>query len=100
MSSREYRETNTSINYGTHMGSDTRWAFYPDRALRKAETLRGGQTWHYGTPDPLARRPFFACGEAATRGWAFMTWRNEFAREIWRKKVSAAYVARVVLPLP
>ena len=96
MSRREYRESNSAINYGTHMGSDTRLAYYPDRALRK---YAQGE-WQYGTPDPLACRPFFARGEAAERGWALMAWRNEYMRAIAMQRATSALAARVVLPLP
>lgn len=87
---RAEREAGQGINYGTPMGACTRRTFYPERAIRRA-------AWERRHPDPLVWKRFFACGEAAVRGWMVLVWANPMMRTIVRERIA---VSRAVGPLP
>ena len=69
-----------------------------NRALNERCTVRGYQV--RPNPDRLARKPAFACGEAAKRGWAVMIWNGPVTRGLYLERFRKALAAREVLPLP
>lgn len=72
------------------MASDEIATYFPQRADRRRQL----------DPDPLARKPFFACGEAARRGWALMIWENPYSRARHLARIREQLARREVLPLP
>lgn len=89
MANRFEREMGAAINYGAPMGSCSRQSHYPERAAR-----REGRT-----KDQLARKPYFACGEAARRGWMVMAWGNPYMRRVVRERIEASR-AEGLRPIP
>jgi len=84
------RQQGSPINYGEPMGSCSRETFYPQRAAYRAEVRRRKSV------DPLERKRFFACGEAARRGWMVMVWDNPYMRAIVRERIQAERNARLL----